>query len=229
MSLTYLQLCQRAAIECDISGPGPTTVVGNVGELNRICGWVAAALNDIETAHTDWGWMLKDASFQTVAGQAEYTPAQCGITALAWEFGEWVPWRFRNYVTTVGVISEVMMDSDCTYDSWRTSYALGATRFVETRPLVVAIHPNRENLCLGPFPAALYTVTGQYFRAPQILVADGDIPDMPTQFQMAIVFKAMMRYGAYESAPEVYNNGEMEFKKMMTRMDASRLPQVRFA
>lgn len=230
MTMTYLQLAQRAAMECDISGAGPTTVAGNVGELKRICTWVAQAWTDIETAHTDWGWMLKDASFETVAGQAEYTPAQCGITeaALGWELGEWVKNRFRNYVTANGVISEVIMDSDCTYDGWRNNYSYGATRSTRTRPLVVAIHPNQQNLLLGPYPDAGYTITGQYYRAPVPLVDDADVPDIPTQFQMAIVYKAMMYYGAYESAPEVFSRGEQEFGKMMARMDASRLPDVSF-
>jgi len=226
MSLTYLQLCQRAAIECDISGPGPVTVAGNSGELNRICAWVATALNDIEIAHPDWGWMLKDMSFVTIAGQAEYTTLQCGITAGT--FGEWERTRFRNYPTAVGNIGEIPMKW-ITYDGWRDNYSFGATRYVQTRPIDVTVHPNAETLCLGPYPSADYTITGQYFRAPQILTLNGDVPDVPTPFQLALVYKAMMYYGAYESAPEVYNRGEAEFNKMMARMDAQRLPDVGFA
>jgi len=224
--MNYLQLCQRAAIECDISGPGPVSVVGNTGELNRICGWVATALTDLETKYTDWGWMLLPASFATVAGQAQYTPAQCGITADT--FGEWVPWRFRNYVTANGNISEVDMDGDCTYDGWRENYNYGATRYTQTRPLVVAIHPNATDLLLGPYPAAGYTVTGEYFRAPQILAADADTPELPAQYHLMLVYMAMQSYGFYESAPEVLARGEREYSKMMQRLEKLRLPPVYF-
>jgi hypothetical protein len=227
-TMTYLQLCQRAAMECDISGAGPTTVAGNTGELNRICTWVAQAWTDLETSHEDWGWMLKDMSFVTVNGQAEYTPAQCGITALAWDFGVWVRNRFRNYVTAVGTDSEVIMDSDCTYDGWRNNYNYGATRNTRTRPLVVAIHPNQQNLLLGPYPTGDYTVTGQYYRAPMPLVDEADVPDIPEQFQMAIVYMAMISYGSYESAPEVLSRGETKLAQIMQKLDLSRLPDVGF-
>lgn len=234
MSMTFLQLCQRTAMECDVSGPGPTSVAGNVGELNRICSWVATAITEIETAHPDFGWMLKEMSFATTAGQAQYTPVECGIdpTTLGWEFGEWVRQRFRNYVTANGNISEVIMDSDCTYDGWRNNYSYGATRSVRTRPLVVAIHPNQEDLLLGPYPDTGYTVTGEYFRAPTILTLEASnddvVIDIPAQFMMAVVYKAMIDYGAYESAPEVLSRGETKLAAMMQKLDASRLPDVSF-
>jgi len=38
----------------------------------------------------------------------------------------------------------------------------------------------------------------------------------------------MMYYGAYEGAPEVYDRGEMEFDKNMRRLDALRLPEIRW-
>jgi hypothetical protein len=46
---------------------------------------------------------------------------------------------------------------------------------------------------------------------------------------MAIVYRAMMFYGGYEAASEVYQRGEQEFVKLMRRMTADRLPEVSFA
>jgi hypothetical protein len=36
----------------------------------------------------------------------------------------------------------------------------------------------------------------------------------------------MMSYGGFESATEVYQRGEIEFSKLMKRLDADRLPQI---
>ena len=47
-------------------------------------------------------------------------------------------------------------------------------------------------------------------------------------FNGALVYQAMMQYGAYESAPEVYNRGEKEYDKLMQRLELQRLPDVRF-
>jgi hypothetical protein len=222
--VNFLQLCQRTARECSVSGVGPPTVINQIGELSRIVNWVATALNDIETAHPDWGWMKKDVSFPTIAGQGQYTPAQTGIAADT--FGMWEMTRWRNYVTTVGNISEIDMLA-VSYDDWRDSYNFGATRYTQSRPMVVAVAPD-QSLCLGVIPADGYTITGEYFRAPEILAADADLPDLPVQFHMMIVYKAMMYYGGYEAAPEVYNRGELEFGKMMARLDALRLPPMSY-
>lgn len=225
--MNYLELCQAAATECDVSGPGPTTVLNNVGELKRICNWVAVALNDIETAHDDWSWMLQTTlSFQTVAGQSVYTPAQCGINGtFPNTFGAWELSRFRNYPTAVGNIGEISMGV-ITYDEWDNAYNFGATRYVQTRPCDIAVHANKNDLCVGPASDGNYTITGEFYRAPQKLTQDGDVPTMPERFHMAIVYKAMMYYGMYESAPEVLARGETEFQKMMWRMTAQRLPDV---
>jgi hypothetical protein len=49
-------------------------------------------------------------------------------------------------------------------------------------------------------------------------------PDVfPTRFHMAIVYRAMMSYGGYESAPEVYQRGEFEFKRLMNRLHIDQL------
>jgi len=58
------------------------------------------------------------------------------------------------------------------------------------------------------------------------MTADADIPALPAQFQMAIIYRAMMSYGAYEAAPEVYQRGELEFGKLMRRMTADRIPET---
>ena len=43
---------------------------------------------------------------------------------------------------------------------------------------------------------------------------------------MMIVYRAMMFYGGYESAPEVYQRGEAEFKRLMSRLDIDQLPTL---
>ena len=70
--MDFLSLCQRMRQECGISGSGPTTVVGQSGNLQRIVDWVNTAWIDIQTTNQDWGWMRASASFTTVSGQATY-------------------------------------------------------------------------------------------------------------------------------------------------------------
>ena len=222
--MDFLAICQRAARECGVSGSGPLTVVGQTGELGRIVNWCATANQDIESAHPDWQFMRLSVSFPTVAGQPTYTTVQTGITAGT--FGMWARDTFRNYPTAVGNIAEFPMEY-MNYEDWRDTYQFGANRYVQTRPWVITIAPD-QSIGLGPYPNGDYTITGDYYRAPILLAADADVPALPVQFHMMIVYKAMMYYGAYEAAPEVYDRGELEFGKLMARLDALRLPEVTF-
>jgi len=223
--MNFLELCQRTARECGVPSSNLTTVVSQTGEYRRIVDWVNDAWNDIQTAHQDWGWLRTSASWETVNAQYQYTTAQCGITAGT--FGMWDRITFRNYVTASGNQSEIVMGY-LDYDQWRDNYLISGTRAVRTRPMDFAIGSDKS-IFLGPVPSGGYTITADYFTAPVALAANNDTPALPAQFHMAIVYRAMMAYGGFESASEVYQRGEAEFGKLMHRMDADRLPEIGWA
>lgn len=224
--MDYLALCQRTRLECGIPGTGPTAVTSQTGELERIVTWVNQAWIDIQSAHKDWGWMRTTASFTTVAGDANYTLGTGAGTVgvLAANFGMWVPESSRNYETSVGTDSEIFM-SDIGYESWRNGYQYSALRDSRGRPIEIAVAPDKS-LCLGPTPLAGYTVTRDYFSAPDALEANADTPGIPAQYHMIIVYRAMMSHGAFSSAPEVYQRGELEFRKLLQRLTADYLPPI---
>ena len=225
--MNFLATCQRAARECGVSGSGPSTVVNQTGELGRIVNWCATANQDIEAAHADWMFLrLTMTPFVTVAGQPIY-PFGTGagtVGILADSFGKWARDTFRCFPTATGNTAEMPMEY-WEYEQWRDAYQFGANRLVRTRPAVITITPE-QFIGLGPYPDVGYTITGDYYRAPILLALDADIPSLPVQFHMLIVYKAMMFYGQYEAAPEVYDRGELEFAKGIARLDALRLPEV---
>lgn len=220
--MNFLALVNRSRRRAGGTGADLTSLTGQTEESNRLIDWVNEAWMDIQLRRPDWEWMRNSFSFAAVSGQGTYTPAQCGIT----DFGNWSLDNFRNYVTATGTSSEILMDV-WGYESWRDVYQFGANRSVTARPISAAVAPDKQ-LCLGPYPAAAYTVTGSYYKVASELVLTTDTPALPTQFHMAIVYRVMMFYGAYEAAQEVYTLGEAEFKKMMGRIDAHELPAIGF-
>lgn len=221
--MNFLQLVQRLARDTGVPGTGPATVVNQSGEDGRLVNWISSAWVDIQNEHSDWQWMRKSASFSTVAGQATYTPTQCGVT----DFGAWDRNSFRNYDTAAGSKSEIFMSYQ-EYELWRDEYQFGNMRTVQTRPSQITITPDKS-IGLGPVPAAGYTVIGDYYSIPTEMTLDADIPALPTQYHMAIVYRAMMFYGAYEAANEVYQHGQTEFERIMARIYSDRLPDIQFA
>lgn len=236
--MNYLQLCQRCATECGVASGSaiaavmPTTV-GATGSLGRITDWVNDAWTDIQMNHEDWTWMRSSnilgagVSFTTVAGQASYPlgigPGTVGIAVDA--FGKWDHEAFRNFTSAVGFRNEMFLD-DIPFDTWRDSYMLGAMRSAQTRPVAIAVGPD-QSLNLGPPPNGAYTITGDYYVAPSEMVADADVPlGLPTRFHMLIVYRVMMKYAGYESAPEIYERGSQENAGMYAQLLSVRAPRM---
>lgn len=222
MAMTFLQLTQRLARECGVAGTGPSTTINQTGEAGRLVGYINSAWMDIQEQHPDWNWLRTSVTFPTVTGQAVYTPTDCGIAST---LGSWKKDSFRIFVTADGYLTETFI-GEMLYDNWRNIYQFGALRTTTTRPVFVAVAPDRS-LCFGPSPDNLgYTVVGDYYRAPSEMALDADVPALPERFQMAIVYRAMMLYGSFESAPEVYQHGMTEFNRIMRRLELDQQPQM---
>ncbi len=223
--MTFLQLVQRLRSECGIAGTGPTTVSGQSGELGRLVNYTSNAWIELMDEHEDLRFKRNAlAGFATVAGKTNYLPeTDCGITAGT--FGRWAKYTFRNYVTAQGVNSEIPM-SYLPYDAWRNTYLINAMRNVKTRPNEISIAPD-DSLCLGPIADVGYTIVGDYYRASVLLAIDGDIPGMPSKYNpLIIVWRALMDYGLFEGAPELYTKGEKFYYKLLRTMLKDQLPRI---
>jgi hypothetical protein len=139
--------------------------------------------------------------------------------------GNWKKDSFRVFTTTANYADE-MLFSWMTWDVWRNVYQYANTRFDQSRPVALTIDP-LKNLGLGLTPNATgYTVVYEYYRKPKDLVADGDTPDMPDRFHMLIVYRALLAYGVFMSAPEVIDRANGEIGRLQTKLDIDQLPTV---
>lgn len=233
--MNRLALCQRLMLECAVTGTMSTTL-NQTGELLRVVTWIDQAWNDLQTKHDDWNFMRSSnvlgqgASFATISGLASY-PLGTGagtVGIVADNFGKWDVETFRCYTTLAGTSDEMFLDY-IPYDSWRDSYYYGALRQVQTRPVAVAVGPNKS-VCLGPPSNGPYTVTGDYFVAPSIMTLDASVPTgLPLQFHMLIVGEAMRMYANYEAAPEVLSRAETICTKMLAQLEGTNMPAMTFA
>ena len=222
---TYVAIVNALKTECGVSGATLTTLANQVPEINRLAGWVNQAWMDIQELHEDWFFLRQSFAFNTVAGQQSYTPTQAGI-AVTPVLGVWKRDSVQIYSTAVGVSNE-MMTAYLDYDSFRNLWQFASMRSIQSRPVVFSIDP-KFNLLLGATPDGIYTVNGEYFQAPSVLVADADVPVMPARWHNLIVYRAMQHYGLYEAASEVLQRGQIEFGKMLARLQTQQLPTMTF-
>ena len=214
--MNYLQLANRLATEAG-SGANISSVVAQSGEAGRMANWIASAWEDIQLERPDWYWMRSTFSFPTVIGDRKYSSIDAGITS---RFAMWDVNSIRLYQYT---ITDELKLQWFNYENFRNSYMIGPQ--VQSRPLTITVDPEL-NLLFGPIPNYAYTVTGEYFKSPQTLSVDADTPELPSQFHMAIVYRALMLYARYESASEIYSDAELNYKRLLRRLELNQLPTV---
>lgn len=226
--MNFLQICQRLNNEAGEPGTGSTTfdtVVSQAGLYGLMVDWAQSAYQDIQSQHANWEFMRSSFSFSTTATQREYTPLQAGLTDLeSWKKNEYGD--FRMYLSSAGVNSEQYMHY-IPWDDYRQMYLFGATRTSPGQPTYFSIHPNK-NLDLYLVPDDIYVVSGEYYKQPETMTLDADTPNFQSQFHMAIVWRALMMYGAHYAADEKYKHGQNEYKKILRRLEFDQLPQMSF-
>jgi hypothetical protein len=214
-----LALCQRLRQEAGLSGTGPASVLSQTGEMKRIVDWVSAAYEDIQNLHATWRFLRADFSFSTIAGVQDYTPAAVSLS----DFASWIKNDIRIY-------SAAADEDTLEYQPWemfRQTYFFGSSRTQSGRPTVVTVRPN-NTLTLWPIPDAVYTANGEYYKSAQVMSANISVPVIPSRFQMIIVWKALMHYGAYAGADEKYAHGNNEFKRILSMMEFDQLEDTTF-
>ena len=218
--MNLLQLTNQTRVECGVSGPTLSSVQNLTGESARILAWVQQAWIDVQTSKEDWLFLRETFEFNTVASQWEYTAANAGLT----DFGNWKRDSFRaSSVNNLYRDEQLMNYMDWT--TYRNLYRYANMRNTLARPVVVSITPNKD-LAFGSTPDQIYTINGEYYTQPVNLSADTDIPGIPDRFQMIIVYRAMMYYAGYESAPEVLSRGDFEYRRLYSRMEIDQLPTI---
>ena len=214
--MNFLQLAQKLREKTGGSGEGPVAVAGQRGESLRYVDWIDEAWMEIQNFRADWAWMHKTNVSLLVPGIQSYNEISLGIA----DFGNWELNDVRLFdVSTADEKFLKYVD----YDQFKYRYTVGPQ--TQSRPGVIS-RDTANNIVLGPTPDKAYTLTLDYFKKPQHLVAGTDVPAMPERFHMAIVYKAMDYYGLFENAREVVQDGSRQYNQALERIESSMLQDI---
>lgn len=194
--MTYLELCQKFATRSGVIGTAPSAVTGQSGRQAKCVDWIAHAWELIQQLHqSDWKFLHGEWSGSLADGDDTYAASDLNIAS---RFGEWKIDRPNDrgglyrpttlYDPDIGVSDEGELIF-IPYDAWRERYDRGSQ--TEGRPVHYTIAPD-QTLRFGPTPDQIYTVSGEYLKAPQTLAANGDEPDMPDQYHSIIINRAII-------------------------------------
>ena len=218
--MNRLQLSARLRQEAGISGTGPATTIGQTGEMGRVVDWIDTAYEEIQDKHPDWEFLRNDFTFQTIASTSTYLPSAVALP----EHASWKQDSFRAYLTSTGTNDEMWLNY-YPWDTFRDAFMFGSNRSTPGKPTEFSVRPNKA-VELWPIPALIYSITGEYYKRPQVMSANADEPLFPREFHMAIVWKALMYYGTYENAPEAYTTGQNNYDRILRKLEVDQLPSI---
>lgn len=218
---TYFKIFKDTLRECGIDTV-PSTAQGQTGELLRFANWVIDAYTEIQDAR-HWRWLRKKFTVNTVDGTSVYAFGDCTDVEDSAVITRFKMWRLddqRNpptvYLSSTGVGGETFV-SYTSFDGFNSLYNFGSLQNQTGFPIHITVNPNNE-IELGLTPGAVYVLRGEYHRSAQILSADADTPEMPTDYHSLIKYQAMMFYGQYESAPEIVDRADTGINKIMRQL-----------
>lgn len=228
--MTFLELCQAVARESGtIPGSGkPLTVIGQTGRLQRIVGWTNDAYRRIQTSSDDWRWLTTEFEASLIYGTQRYTAVSLGITT---RFAHWVhrgergAADFTIYATADGQATE----GEVIYAPWRdfrNAFLRGSAASMAGKPGYWTVD-DQDRIVVHPTPDVACTMRGLYYKAPQALAADGDIPEMPEQFHAAIQWAALVQLATFDEASEQIGMFESYRADIMADLRRKQLPEFR--
>ena len=244
--MNLLQLVNRTLSEAGSSQPALTTAQNPAaGEVTRFVNWVIDAWNEIQTKQIEWNWIRPWIQFNTVYQQQQYSLAYLNANStlqFAWNTGasgatltsvnatikQQVRKSFRSWDALIGLTNEQIVNF-MDWDEFRNVYVYATQRTNYSRPVIGTIAPDKS-IWFGPIPdlgtGSGYTISLEVWLNPQVLANDTDIPLMPIDYHMLIVWKALEYYSLFESAPEVLQRSERGWNALYGKLMQDQLPVI---
>lgn len=220
--MTRLELVQRLASEAT-GGAGPSSTLNQIYESKRLVNWIDDAYEHVQNLFTNWKFLRADFSFNTSATVSNYTSVSIPLP----ELNLWIDDSFKCYLTSDGVNVERELDY-WAWEDFRRIYLFGANRTVPGPPMSFTIKPD-NSLLFWPVPDNIYTITGEYYKRPQLLVADADEPLIPARYQKILVWWALQLYAGFSNAPEKYATGKEQYGILLQKLVLNQVPDIKIA
>ena len=220
----------------------PSTTVSQTGELARVTNWVSDAYIDIQNRHSEsFRWQRRLFEVVTAASDGGvYAYDNAGINDVTGgasnPIDRFSSWRLddrvdppRIHLVSAGSATQNWMIW-VEWDWFRLVYRTGLQN--PGYPRYITVDP-QNNIVIGPEPNDIYNIQSYYERGPQVLGATNTIADdtevsgMPAQFHKLIVYKALEKYGYFESAGEVIARAQKEGNRMMRQLEGNQMPAMR--
>lgn len=203
-SMTFLGIVQRAYRESGLSGSGPVSVLNQAGRKADVVDWCIEAYEGLQNMRPDWSFNWSTTTFALTINDDTYVPD----TSIA---------EFRrddraaySYPTAQGVNGRLFMQ----FREWEDFRGMQVPPAAGSQPIIYTVRPDGQ-LQYYPVPSVACTVVHEVKLVNQVLAADADVPRIPANTHMAIVWKAVMigcgktnNFSRFDTSEENYSELE---------------------
>ena len=234
---TYLEICQNTAREVGLArGESAISAVTTAtGDAQRIVRWVRDEWTKIQNMNKGtWRFLRVTATLPTVSGTGSYAYGAFTDSLTASVINRFNRWAIddildppRLYLQSAGIGGEVRL-TFIPWDLFKNHYKLGSLATTTGQPQHITVDP-QDKIVFGFIPNAVYVATVDYYRSAQILSADANEPECPSDFHDLLMYRAMVRYGVYKNKPESIITGTTEGSILMNQLRRNEGPQMRLA
>lgn len=228
--MNYLDLVNRTKREAGRSGNALATIVGAIGDDALIVGWIAEAWAKLQRHSYEWRWMRSTVLASVTASQVTQDPAvdmliQPGNTLPVTDLRMFWPESHEYRVT---VLDPTLPAAEgeirfVDYPTFRRRFIVGT--HTAAKPVCWSVSANNVML-LGPKPDIAYHLRFDYRTTPTVLALDADVPTMPEEFHMILVWQALMSLASFDNAAEVYTRARDEYASLEHSLILDQAPQI---
>ena len=217
--MNFLDIAKTVRSLAGIQGTGPTSVVDAQGIEAVIVQFVKDANVDIQSLREDFEFMEATQTFLTVPGQSTYTRATIFNSAdpplKTYKHGSFC-------ITDLSGQKHWLREYEY-YETLEHRYLNDTQRSL---PKEVGINAQRS-VVVKQTPDNNYTVQFKYYRNPQILSVNSDVPWIPSAFHNLLVYKALEKVAVYLSQPEIYRGYSVETARLAAGLMRISVPKKR--
>lgn len=197
--MNFLQLCQRLRQETGISDSGPSNVSSQTGDMKRLVDWVNESWVRLQGIAPNWSWMWVQGEVVVTAESNTFTLNVNLIEGTIYCEGQ--PLELVDYKTF-------------------REY----TRDKEVSTLISRL-PNGLYI-LGSTSAVDKTISYEAYKKPEPMVQGIDVPSMPSEYHMIIVYGALLEYAMFDEAPELSQKARLNYEQMLAELSRNTLPEL---
>lgn len=211
--MNFLEICKRVRQEVGVSGEGPASVSGQTGMYKKIVDWVLSAHEEVQLRHNSWRFDWGNVVTPLDQGVEFYLPSDVwALPARNWDWDS-----MYVYPTADGPQNRTWL-TRIDYNAYRQTRIPS----VQGRPIYVTWSPSKE-LGMYPIPKDGLTFVGDYYMPPEVMVNNTDIPRMPDEYHMVIVWRAVMYWCASEENPSLFAVANQLYNNLIMKMESTEL------